>query len=240
MAWKIRLINPSEKGKAMKKGSKKRKASKSKRRSPRRRRTVTRRAKAGTAVATARVSNPRRKRRSNPAGGDFLKDLAPIGAGVFAASLAAGLARKIPGLSSLPAVGTSSGIAGEPWGIGQYAVAGAAAFFLPKYTGKFLDSGKFRSGILATMAFKAIGGLIGPRIAMLGADEGEMRVDEQNQTWLYSGGSWQAMQGLVERDALDGLETESPLDADDEYIDVEAQEMGSDDFTNLYRGASVY
>lgn len=164
-------------------------------------------------------------------------------AGGLAASLAAGIARKIPGISNLPIVGQSSTMAGEPWNLGQYALAGAVAYFGPKYVGKMVNPTSFSHGVLAIIAFKAFGGLVSSRIpgGMLGASDGEIMTDDSGQQYIYAGGAWQAMQGLVERsplDGLDGLVEQSPLDAVDEYIDVEASRMGASDIGDLYGNAN--
>jgi hypothetical protein len=232
MAYKIRMINEGESMAAPKK-----KKSKKKKKSGSKRTAIARR---GTAVATARATNPKkRRRRSNPGGADIVKDLAPLMAGGIAASLAAGIASrfKVP----VPVIGTASAMAGQPWNVLQYAVAGAAAVFLPKYVGKMLDATKFRNGILAVIGYKLVGGFSAkiPGNMLAGAeDDGAMQTDSEGQTWIRSGSQWLPMQGLVSANQLDGLEVRGPLDADPEWIDVESSPMASDSLSELYSPSS--
>jgi hypothetical protein len=233
MAYKIRMINEGEPMGAAKKKKK------SKKRGKKSHKTAI--ARRGTAVATARATNPkRRKRRSNPGAGDIAKDLLPLMAGGLAASLAAGIASRIK--VPVPVLGSASAMAGEPWNVAQYAAAGAAAIFLPKFAGKFIDAGKFRNGILAIIGYKLVGGFLAGKIPgnmLAGADDGAMQIDGEGQTWIRQGSQWLPMQGLVTANQLDGLQARGPLDADPEWIDTESIPMqGGESLSDLYGGGS--
>jgi hypothetical protein len=183
----------------------------------------------------------KKHRRRNPSGRALLsklrahlptgKDVAGAAIGVVATSAATKFFAD--GTPLFPGSGPTS-IAGEPWNIKQYAAAGAVAVVVPAIADKLIPGSGRAVG--ATVVAIAIAKTVMPLVAKvpminryLGEAEGEIKVDDDGQSWIMQGGRWNALQGndydyegingLVPATALDGysgmsgLVPASPLDA---------------------------
>lgn len=242
MTVQLHILNPGKKKRrAAKKGGKKRSSTKAKKARSKPRRAMARKKKStrkrkGTVARAVQavkrrvrkaVANPghkRRRRRRNPSARGMLmnlkkglpngKELVGIGGAVLAVS--AGTKFFADGAPVFAGSGPTS-LAGEPWNAKQY----AAAIGLSLIGGPLLDRFVRGSGHAFTLTgiVFTIAKTVMP-LAMkvqtlqkfLGEAEGDVRVDEDGQSWILQGGRWNALQGLVNATAMDGLEEQNALD----------------------------
>lgn len=112
--------------------------------------------------------------------------------------------------------------AGESWSMGQYLVAGIVAQYGGKLFGRFLNAAEFRRGAWDLILTKLIWteGISRSDWAkqQFGTAESAIAYDPTvGQSYINQGGSYNAMQGLVGKSALDGLVESSPLDGPTSY-----------------------
>jgi hypothetical protein len=107
----------------------------------------------------------------------------------------------------------TSQLAGEGWGLPQYAIAGAVALIGPRIVKRFVNPAEFRRGVVDLMVQKFVFTEAISRSPALQAQFGAGDIGYQgNQAYVDSGGRWQAMQGIVAASPLDGLVDASALD----------------------------
>lgn len=107
----------------------------------------------------------------------------------------------------------TSQLAGEGWGLPQYAIAGAVALIGPRIVKRFVNPTEFRRGVVDLMVQKFVFTEAISRSPALQAQFGAGDIGYHgNQAYVDSGGRWQAMQGLVAASPLDGLVDASALD----------------------------
>lgn len=217
MAYDVHLVNPSS-PKKRKTMAKKRS---SKRRAPARRRRAPAAPAAHAPKRRRRRRNPNpgkklhRRRRRNPsmrglAGGLMgqIKTAMPRMVGQMAVSAAAKFAERFGGKS---AGGSFSVTYGEPWTWQQYAAALGVALLAPKFVGRWVNPAAFTTGAVDLIVGKALYTEAIARVPaaqkFLGeAGDYEVQYDPRNgQGYVNVDGNFEAMQGLVERSALDGL-----------------------------------
>lgn len=110
----------------------------------------------------------------------------------------------------------TSPMAGTSWTMGGYVVAILATMLGAKLFGRWISASEFKRGAWDLILTKLVwteGFSRSPWMQQtFGQAEGQVTVDGSGQTWIFQGGRWQAMQGLVEQSPLDGLVEQSPLD----------------------------
>lgn len=167
------------------------------------------------------------------------KDIAGMIAGVVAVSAATkAMAAGAPLFDNGP-----SSLAGESWNAKQYAVAGALMLFGPALVDRVFKGGgsAFRIGVGTLIVAKTVMPLVS-RIPVVGEylgeaeSEGDVRVTDDGQSWIWQGGQWNALQGLVDSTALDGLVDSTALDAadDDQVIVLRGNDGASIDLNDQW------
>lgn len=91
------------------------------------------------------------------------------------------------------------------WTLFQYAAAAGVGYLAGKTRIAGLDSTAVAAGAYALAGYKLIQGLGGDKLSFLGATDGDIRVDDNGQTYIAEGGTWQPMQGLVQAQPIDGM-----------------------------------
>lgn len=124
------------------------------------------------------------------------------------------------GASLIGQTGYTSPTAGGSWNSTQYVVAVLAAAVGSRLFGRWVSAAEFKRGAMDLILTKLVWteGIARSAWAQQtfgNVAEGTISRDNQGQTWIFSAGRWQAMQGLVEASPLDGygdLVEASPLD----------------------------
>jgi hypothetical protein len=234
MSVALHVLNPGKKPRGKSKGKKKgarkaapKKKTMAKRKAKKRKSPVARAVHAVKRRVRKAVSNPRkglrRRRRRNPSAKAMLgglkrglptgKELIGIGIGVLAVSAAT---KALSDGTPLFAGSGPSSLAGESWNIKQYAAAAAIALVGGQLADKVIK-GSGHAVSLAAVVF-AIAKTVMPLAAktplsrFLGEAEGDVRVDDDGQSWIMQGGRWNALQGLVQATPMDALDEANALD----------------------------
>lgn len=247
MSFDLHMLNGKKKGrkKSAKKGSRKKGAKRASKKAVRKTATKARpkmakkksRKKSHTAgpkkhrrhAKTASKTKHHRRRR-NPSGRALLSKLKAhlpsgkdvIGAAIGVAATSAATKFFADGTPLFPGSGPTS-IAGEPWNIKQYGAAAAVAVAGPMIADKIVPGSGRAVG--ATVVAIAIAKTVMPLFAKipgvnryLGEAEGEIKVDDDGQSWIMQGGRWNALQGNDHEYEYEGINGLVPATALDGYV----------------------